>query len=114
MIIPCKGCEYCNEKHDHGLFVPNKSKTFKKLQGGDSFQDWVCERGPGIECGFTQGYSEGSTYSGFFAEDEVRFAEEPEGDKDHLFVFGCANKETGEFFKQEADGILGIGARAKG
>jgi hypothetical protein len=30
--------------------------------------------------------------------------------KDKTHIFGCANKETGEFFNQQADGIIGFGS----
>lgn len=64
----------------------------------------------GHKCRFYQGYMEGSSYSGFMVNDEVYF-----GDNFHehhdafMFTFGCVSKETNLFFKQKADGILGMG-----
>lgn len=29
MIIPCKGCTYCNDKHNNEFYDPNQSKTFR-------------------------------------------------------------------------------------
>lgn len=44
--------------------------------------------------------------------DDVVFESE-NSDQVKSMVFGCANEETGEFFNQKADGILGIGLNEK-
>ena len=44
--------------------------------------------------------------------DDVIFDTE-NSDQVKSMVFGCANEETGEFFNQKADGILGIGLNEK-
>ena len=50
--------------------------------------------------------AEQSTSSGFLIED--RFAFPDDGQPVNL-VFGCEDDETGEIFRQEADGIMGMG-----
>lgn len=70
MIIPCAGCEYCN-KHTNSLFDPNQSSTFKQIDDFSQFLDWNCTNMNNGLCRFYQGYSEGSYYSGFYAQDLV-------------------------------------------
>ena len=111
MILPCKGCEYCSDTHDNGLFDPSKSSTFNIVNEKTDLYGWKCQKISGEKCYFNQGYSEGSVYDGYFVEDFVKFGMEENKEKDQNFVFGCAVKETGEFYKQKADGILGIGLR---
>ena len=51
-----------------------------------------------------QAYAEGSTYSGRYITDLVKF-----GDSDPMnMTIGCHSSETGLFLTQEANGILGF------
>ena len=63
-ILPCKGCKECRN-HINPMFDGSKSSTFKKLKTGDHFVGWKCPFfSTAGECGFTQGYTEGSMYKG--------------------------------------------------
>jgi hypothetical protein len=63
-ILPCKGCEKCND-HIHEIYDPDKSSTSKKLDIGQKYVGWKCPFfSKGGVCGFTQGYTEGSMYKG--------------------------------------------------
>lgn len=115
-IIPCSRCLSCG-KHQYGQFEPRDSRSFELARPGGKYFNWHCE-GEGMEmCRFSQGYSEGSTYEGYFALDNFWFESEL---NDDVFtgslrhVFGCAEAETGEFTTQEADGIIGLGVRGDG
>lgn len=109
-ILPCKGCTNCN-KHQNPLYTPENSSTFKKVTKEDKINNWKCPIINNFQnCSFNQGYLEGSDYSGYYAQDVFLFENESiENYKDYRHVFGCANSETGEFYNQEADGIIGIG-----
>lgn len=53
---------------------------------------------------------EGSSYSGFMVNDMVYFGDNYHENHDaFMFTFGCVSKETNLFYKQKADGILGMG-----
>jgi hypothetical protein len=55
-------------------------------------------------------YLEGSSYEGFFVEDQVYFGDDYHPGHDaFMFPFGCVKKETNLFYNQAADGILGMG-----
>lgn len=63
-ILPCKGCKECRS-HINPMFDGSKSSTFKKLKTGDIFVGWKCPFfSTAGECGFSQGYTEGSMYKG--------------------------------------------------
>jgi hypothetical protein len=50
-------------------------------------------------------YAESSEIEGRIVQDELWL-----GGQSEPVVFGCQEKETGEIFRQEADGILGLSA----
>jgi hypothetical protein len=47
-----------------------------------------------------------SSSEGWLVQDKLRF---PDNGSSIDFVFGCENKETGAIFKQQVDGVLGMG-----
>ncbi|KAF6251742.1 aspartic peptidase domain-containing protein [Scenedesmus sp. NREL 46B-D3] len=47
-----------------------------------------------------------SSSEGWLIQDKLRF---PDNGSSIDFVFGCENKETGAIFKQQVDGVLGMG-----
>ena len=51
---------------------------------------------------------------GYFAKDNFLFKDEltteSANNNENNHVFGCADEETGEFYNQQADGIIGIGS----
>ena len=47
------------------MYDSSKSSTFQKLKIGEKFLGWKCPFfSKNDECGFTQGYTEGSMYKG--------------------------------------------------
>lgn len=115
-ILPCDGCTRCKKDHLYRLFSPSRSMTFNKIDPTRSYFNWACST-PSIDgtCAFEQGYSEGSVYSGYFAIDNFMFENELNSDDkhSHQHIFGCAMVETNEFYRQKADGIIGIGVLTK-
>jgi hypothetical protein len=47
-----------------------------------------------------------SSSEGWLVQDKLQF---PDNGSSIDFVFGCENKETGAIFKQQVDGVLGMG-----
>ena len=116
-IFPCSGCYKCRN-HINKIFNTTDSATFERVDPKRSYFDWKCSHANtskhGI-CSFSQGYTEGSEYSGYYAVDNFIFENELEKkDLKYNHVFGCALKESGEFYSQEADGIIGFGVTRKG
>ena len=110
-IFPCSGCTKCRN-HMYKIFDREASKTFQAVNSKKDYFGWTCADPQSFHiCNFKQGYTEGSEYVGYYGIDNFLFESELNDDsfKNHKHVFGCAMKETGEFFTQEADGIIGIG-----
>jgi hypothetical protein len=115
-IFPCKGCTKCKKDHLYRLFDPARSDTFAHVDPKRTYFNWMClEPSADGKCPFEQGYSEGSTYTGSFAIDSFLFENElnQEQNHSHMHIFGCADVETNEFYRQQADGIIGIGVLTK-
>ncbi len=109
-IFPCEGCHKCRN-HLNKIYQSSKSSTFKKINPKKTYFDWKCHKSIKSECRFNQGYTEGSEYDGYYAIDNFIFENEIEKNhsKKYNHIFGCAMKETGEFYSQEVDGIIGFG-----
>lgn len=110
IVFPCRGCSKCG-KHVHPYYDYKKSNTFQKMVKSQKYFDWTCQFSSlESECEFYEGYIEGSGYSGFLAVDSLVFKNElaEENSKDKRAIIGCAIEETSEFFKQSANGILGL------
>lgn len=110
-IFPCQGCTQCRD-HLNKIYDNQESVTFKYIDPKQVYLGWKCENGRvNDKCPFQQGYTEGSSYSGFLAMDTFMFENEQmnKNVRNYNHVFGCAMRETGEFYTQEVDGIIGIG-----
>lgn len=109
-IFPCSGCYACRN-HLYKIFDSKNSSTFELVNPQKSYFDWKCnivDRGD--KCKFTQAYTEGSEYQGFYAIDNFVFENElNQSGTDLKHIFGCAMKETNLFYSQEVDGIIGFG-----
>ncbi|KAG2496491.1 hypothetical protein HYH03_005316 [Edaphochlamys debaryana] len=105
--IPCKGCAHCG-KHTAEWFDPDASTSAKKLDCGDP----LCNCGtPSCTCRdnrcyYSRSYAERSSSEGWMIEDAFVF---PDNQPPVRMVFGCENGETGEIYRQMADGIMGMG-----
>lgn len=116
-IFVCDGCSTCN-RHQDPTFAPANSTTFERLTSDVERLGWSCKGENagllGKNCSFEQSYLEGSTYAGFYALDQFLFENETtvkSNNASYRHIFGCAMKETNEFFKQEVNGIIGLGMR---
>jgi hypothetical protein len=109
--FPCEGCTACTQ-HQNGIYQQSKSETFQRLKQDKEYFGWSCPYNTGKKCSFQMSYVEGSEYKGFFAIDSFLFQNEFPDQKDgqsYHHVFGCSMVETGDFYDQEVDGIIGFG-----
>ena len=104
--VPCK--DYCKSgscgSHINALYTPSLSTKFE-LYDCNKVE---CRCTDSNRCRFYQGYAEGSRYEGYVAKDELYFGENYSPLEGFMYTFGCVHTETKYFYKQEADGILGL------
>ena len=119
LAFPCDQCSSfdCGSHQDQRFFTKG-SKTFSfdmHCPSKTYFRNFQV-------CHFTKSYAEGSSLSGFLAEDYIRFKNSRTTNDPKLgrfnsqlpkdlrlkATFGCTSKETGLFKDQYADGIIGL------
>lgn len=105
--VPCANCAHCGAHMSPG-FDPALSSTAQVL----GCQSSLCNCGSPActclqnKCYYSRRYAEMSSSEGWLVQDKLRF---PDNGSSLDFVFGCENKETGAIFKQQVDGVLGMG-----
>ncbi|WIA11327.1 hypothetical protein OEZ85_011450 [Tetradesmus obliquus] len=105
--VPCANCAHCGGHMSPG-FDPALSSTAQVL----GCQSSLCNCGSPActclqkKCYYSRRYAELSSSEGWLVQDKLRF---PDNGSSLDFVFGCENKETGAIFKQQVDGVLGMG-----
>ena len=117
--LPCASCTQCGTHvcGQRGRFDTQQSKTARYV--GCSTPGVRCAPCSGSKCMYSVHYTEGSSIAGVVVEDVVQFAharDHVEGDPSTppnrtaavKSFFGCQTKETGMFYRQQADGILGV------
>ncbi|KAL8099276.1 hypothetical protein AgCh_031808 [Apium graveolens] len=101
--VPCASCEKCGT-HQDPRFQPELSTTYQPVKCNS---DCECDIESG-QCTYEREYAEMSTSSGVLGNDIISF-----GDQSELAPqranFGCENVETGDLYRQRADGIMGLG-----
>mmetsp|Transcript_22652 Transcript_22652/g.62543 ORF Transcript_22652/g.62543 Transcript_22652/m.62543 type:complete len:640 (-) Transcript_22652:415-2334(-) len=114
--VPCSDCGSKCGKHEDAAFDPQKSSTARVL--GCAPQEPKCNCGSprcscrSNKCYFSRSYAEGSSSQGVLVEDVFAFpdtAGSMAGGSSVRIVFGCEEGETGEIFRQKADGLIGMG-----
>ena len=60
------------------------------------------------ECSFTISYSEGSSLTGFYIYETLRFGNDYKNKKGYKIPIGCTTDENHLFFTQDANGIMGL------
>ena len=119
LAFPCASCraEDCGT-HADPRFLSSNSKSFEALVVCSNFDIFDGAR----FCKFNKSYLEGSSISGFLAQDFVSFKTKQSSEGTSLkrtgfstlsdlkikTEFGCTTKETGLFVSQYADGIMGL------
>ncbi|PKI45915.1 hypothetical protein CRG98_033714 [Punica granatum] len=103
MYVPCSNCKQCGE-HQDPRFQPELSSTYQPVKCNSQC---YCDS-EGKQCTYERRYAEMSSSSGVLSNDIISF-----GNESALLpqraLFGCENMETGDLYKQRADGIMGLG-----
>lgn len=102
--VPCSTCEHCGI-HQDPRFQPDSSSTYKPVKCDIDCNS--CDRVRN-QCAYERQYAEQSSSSGVLGEDIASFGAESTL-KPQRVIFGCENDETGDLFRQRADGIMGLG-----
>ncbi|XP_040959910.1 aspartic proteinase 39 isoform X2 [Gossypium hirsutum] len=96
-------CEKCGT-HQDPKFQPELSSTYQPVKCN---LDCNCDKDRD-QCIYERQYAEMSVTSGILAEDVISFGNLSELSPQRI-VFGCETEETGELYRQHADGIIGLG-----
>ena len=116
--LPCASCTQCGTHvcGQRGRFDTQQSKTARYV--GCSTPGVRCAPCSGSKCMYSVHYTEGSAISGHVVEDVVQLrtraitsgdpSTPPNRTAAVKSFFGCQTKETGMFYRQQADGILGV------
>mmetsp|Transcript_2166 Transcript_2166/g.6412 ORF Transcript_2166/g.6412 Transcript_2166/m.6412 type:complete len:472 (-) Transcript_2166:868-2283(-) len=108
--VPCSDCKVgeCGPNKLNERFDPKASSTYEVLPCNN---DSRCLCGsPACTCGdkqcsYSRYYAESSSSSGHLISDVMHL-----GDSGVRVSFGCETHESGEIYRQAADGIMGLGA----
>ena len=112
--VPCASCRACGTHQCgvRGRFDTRRSTTFSPVACRAS--GLACESCTAPQqCTYSVHYTEGSAIKGYVVSDIAHFQRVglTAATDEHTPVrvhFGCQTLETGMFFKQQADGILGL------
>jgi len=108
--VPCAGCSRCG-RHTNPRYDPTRSSTFRLMACDEAVHCRACH---GDRCSYRVSYQEGSSYSGYLAQDVLHIGHGAEPRCASLrFAFGCSTEETGLFKSQQADGIMGLASSRK-
>ncbi|KAL1514842.1 hypothetical protein AB1Y20_003927 [Prymnesium parvum] len=112
--VPCASCRACGTHHcgTEGRFDVSRSSTARRV-GCRTAGPLLCESCAADVCGYSVHYTEGSAIKGHVVQDVAHLTRAGRAPEDDLAVqlpvyFGCQTSESGMFYKQEADGILGL------
>ncbi|CAD7942338.1 unnamed protein product [Amoebophrya sp. A120] len=99
--FPCSGCRHCG-RHIDAAFDVSKSPSAKWIQCSAQCS---CR---GDKCGYSQGYTEGSSISGHWFEDYARLGDVIQNNPPVKVKMGCHDSENKLFYTQKANGIFGM------
>ncbi|CBN76990.1 aspartic protease PM5 [Ectocarpus siliculosus] len=115
--FPCSECENCGS-HTDPHWDQSKSTSSHIVTCEDCHGSFRCQKDK--RCGFSQRYSEGSSWRAYQVEDvlwvgELTLQQSEKINHDESaysveFMFGCIESQTGLFKTQLADGIMGMSA----
>jgi len=107
--FPCKSCRHCG-RHIDPAFDFEGSSTAKWVRCGKECKG-SCSR---EHCGYHQGYTEGSSISGWWFRDMVRLGDSIQRNPPVSMSLGCHQDENRLFYTQKANGIMGIRPPGRG
>ena len=105
---PCQPyCTKCGNHLNSYHYVEDSSKVISCSDEKCSIVKSYC--GKDNTCSFKTSYSEGSSLSGIYINELIRFGEDFNSMDGHYAPIGCTTSENHLFFTQKADGIMGLG-----
>lgn len=107
--FPCAGCAHCGS-HIDPLFDIGQSSTASWLTCSECGA-YSCR---GDKCQYHQGYTEGSSITGYWFKDMVRLGDTIQHNPAVLGKMGCHSDENNLFYTQKANGIFGVAPDAGG
>lgn len=107
MALPCSDCKHCGHHRSGARYDAMSNKIY---QCTNPPHGMTCSCQGSNDCTYSVSYTEGSMIRGRMVKDTVRFASD-EGARDIPIDFGCQSYESGLFYSQEADGIVGFAPR---
>mmetsp|Transcript_125656 Transcript_125656/g.349989 ORF Transcript_125656/g.349989 Transcript_125656/m.349989 type:complete len:719 (-) Transcript_125656:68-2224(-) len=109
VAFPCASCSHCG-KHIDPAFDFGKSSSASWVPCGSRCAG-RCENG---KCTYYQGYTEGSSISGWWFQDQVRLGDALQHNPPVIGRMGCHQNENNLFYTQKANGIMGVGPHSRG
>jgi hypothetical protein len=114
--VPCSTCQKCGQHRcgSSGRFNTQGSSSASLVSCKKPPAGFNCEAcGSSSACTYSVHYTEGSAIKGHVVTDVAHFSQAglPQGPARELSTrvyFGCQTLETGMFYKQVADGIMGM------
>jgi len=106
--FPCASCRHCG-RHIDPAFDFARSSTARWTPCGGECRG-RCTQG---HCGYYQGYTEGSSISGYWFQDMVRLGDTIQRNPPVMGRMGCHQNENNLFYTQKANGIMGVGPNAR-
>lgn len=101
--FPCRSCRHCG-RHIDPNFDFERSKTAKWVPCGGKCTA-TCRGG---HCQYHQGYTEGSSITGWYFLDQVSLGDAIQRNPPVQSTMGCHQDENRLFYTQKANGIMGI------
>eukprot|EP00435_Cladocopium_sp_Y103_P067295 s679_g29.t2 len=104
--FPCAGCNHCGH-HIDPIFDIEKSGTASWLKC--AFNRCPVGRCMSEKCYYYQGYTEGSSITGYWFEDMVSLGDMIQHNPQVKARMGCHSDENNLFYTQKANGMMGVG-----
>ena len=108
--VPCSTCgQACGPNHQDSAFDPGESTSVSTIDchaENCKCGSPHCACTNDNQCMYTRSYAEQSSSSGILLQDVMSIHD---GGDLLPITFGCETRETGEIFKQRADGLFGLG-----
>jgi len=103
--FPCTGCEHCGSHIDKAFDFSRSSSASWVGCESDTSCSTGCVEG---HCAYSETYSEGSSVSGYFFEDDIELGDLEQKNPAVKVRLGCHMKENRLFYSQRANGIMGL------
>jgi hypothetical protein len=106
--FPCAACKHCGH-HLDPAFDYSKSSSASWMPCGRG-----CMKCNKNRCTYHQGYTEGSSISGFWFQDKLRLGDSIQHNPPAVGALGCHDNENKLFYTQKANGIMGMAPSRSG